>query len=157
MVRLWISFESVAGFKLLMLKLLPFYCTYFFVFECHPLETPVAFWRSGWCSSSLQVTWNIEEIEDLTWVLITYCFFMKRVNYNDMKRALASAIFIIVNEFHKTICKAAQMYDSFYHIHVAHLKAFKPYLHYLRPIYFCENVTLFIVTSWQMTSFVPSF
>ena len=28
-------------------------------------------------------------------------FFMKRVYYNDMKRALASFIFIIVNEFHK--------------------------------------------------------
>ena len=28
-------------------------------------------------------------------------FFMKRVYYNDMTRALASVIFIIVNEFHK--------------------------------------------------------
>ena len=69
-----------------------------------------------------------------------------------MTRALASVIFILINEFIKYDNKWARMWDSIYHIKRSN--AFKTYFFSSRAICILrQNATLFTVTSSQMTSF----
>ena len=67
-------------------------------------------------------------------------FLLKRVYYNDMTRALASVIFILVNEFHKKRYVMSTNVRLFYHI--THLEAFKTYFITASALdIFCKNVT----------------